>query len=207
MHTRVWLLRHAETATPSIFHGAESDIGLSERGRRQANALAGFFAQKKPDIVISSTMRRAIDTAAPIAAACDVRHLIEPDWHERRVGILGGQPHTPEHPLWGDTIRRWIEGTTAHTSEGAESFDDLRNRLVPAWDRLTTRHAGESLVLVTHGMIVKVLLLSILTGWHVGRWKDLGPVPNLAITEITGEHGSWQAESICAVPPIVMATE
>ena len=40
MPTRVLLLRHAETATPHLFHGAESDVGLSERGRRQADAVA-----------------------------------------------------------------------------------------------------------------------------------------------------------------------
>lgn len=32
MPTRIWLLRHAETALPTVFHGAESDVGLSRRG-------------------------------------------------------------------------------------------------------------------------------------------------------------------------------
>lgn len=38
--TRVWLLRHGESANPTVFHGAESDIDLGERGRRQAALLA-----------------------------------------------------------------------------------------------------------------------------------------------------------------------
>jgi hypothetical protein len=33
--SRVLLLRHAETASPNVFHGAESDVGLSERGLRE----------------------------------------------------------------------------------------------------------------------------------------------------------------------------
>ncbi len=40
--TRMLLARHAETAAPDRFHGAESDIGLSEFGVRQARRLASI---------------------------------------------------------------------------------------------------------------------------------------------------------------------
>ena len=40
MTTRVFLLRHAESADPTVFHGYESDVDLSERGVRQAEAIA-----------------------------------------------------------------------------------------------------------------------------------------------------------------------
>ena len=92
MPTRVLLLRHAETASPLIFHGAESDIGLSERGRRQADAIAPVLAARAPSAIISSGMRRALDTASPIARACGLPLRIEPSLHERRVGALSGTP-------------------------------------------------------------------------------------------------------------------
>ena len=44
MPTRVLLLRHGETTDPLVFHGAESDVGLSGRGRRQAEAAAAALA-------------------------------------------------------------------------------------------------------------------------------------------------------------------
>src|SRR5262245_59766453 len=92
MPTRVLLLRHAESANPTIFHGAESDVGLSERGRRQAEAVAAVLAARRPDRLISSAMRRARETAAPIATACGLPVQIEPALHERRVGALSGTP-------------------------------------------------------------------------------------------------------------------
>ncbi len=52
--TRVVLLRHAEMAAPDLFHGAESEIGLSERGRQQAEAIAPVLAAERPVAVISS---------------------------------------------------------------------------------------------------------------------------------------------------------
>ena len=42
---RVFLMRHAETSVPGVFHGAESDIGLSDRGIEQAKAAARFFSK------------------------------------------------------------------------------------------------------------------------------------------------------------------
>src|SRR5439155_12585897 len=92
MPTRVYLLRHAESADPTVFHGAESDVGLSTRGREQARAIAPILAALKPDVIVSSAMKRALDTAAPIATACGLTVRVEPDLHERRVGILSGQP-------------------------------------------------------------------------------------------------------------------
>src|SRR6059058_5481382 len=90
MPTRVLLLRHAESADPTVFHGAESDVGLSERGKRQAELIAPALAAYRPVTVISSGMRRALATAEPIARACAVTIRIEPALHERRVGKLAG---------------------------------------------------------------------------------------------------------------------
>ena len=87
MPTRVLLLRHGETSNPNVFHGAESDIGLSERGRRQAEAVAPLLAAHTPAAIISSAMRRARETAASIAAACGLSVLIEPQLHERLCAI------------------------------------------------------------------------------------------------------------------------
>ena len=79
MPTRVYLLRHAETANPYVFHGAESDVGLSDKGRRQADAIAPYLAAKLPDVVVSSNMLRARATALPIARASGLRRLLWSD--------------------------------------------------------------------------------------------------------------------------------
>src|SRR5262245_57535788 len=111
MPTRVFLLRHGESADPTVFHGAESDIDLSEKGRRQAEVVAQVLARRRPDVVISSAMRRARQTALPIARACNLELLIEPQLHERRVGILSGRPFKTD-AVWPETLKRWTSGET-----------------------------------------------------------------------------------------------
>lgn len=203
MPTRVWLMRHGETAQPNVFHGFESDVDLSERGYRQAAALAPVVATHRPDFVFSSNMLRARKTAEPIAQACGLPLRIEPLLHERRVGSLVGQPAQPELGIWPDTLKRWIDGDTAYSPEGAESFDDLQQRLLPVWERLTTDYQGGSLVIVCHGIVCRVLLLSLLTGYTVADWVRLGRITNASISELVGDGSHWRSTRIADVPPEV----
>jgi 2,3-bisphosphoglycerate-dependent phosphoglycerate mutase len=198
--TRVLLLRHAETADPSVFHGAESDVGLSERGRRQAERLALLLAEASPAAVVSSAMRRAVDTAAPIAAACGLPLRVEPDLHERRVGALSGTPTQGKEGVWPDTLRRWVAGETGHAPPGAESFDAIRDRVVPVWRRLTQDYEGQTLVIVAHGIVCRVVLLTELPGLGPADWHRLGPIRNLGVNELVWTSTAWEAVRLNEVP-------
>jgi probable phosphoglycerate mutase len=202
---RVWLLRHAETVSPAIFHGVESDVGLSELGRRQAAAGAEWFHQHRPTAVVSSGMRRAADTAAPIAAACGVPHLVEPDLHERRVGVLCGRTFSMTDGPWYETVSRWAAGDTAYTTPGAESYDDVKARVLSAWGRVMAAHPGGRVVVVAHGVVCKALLLSLLPGWGPTGWVKLGRVANLAVSELVPDGANWRAVRLLEVPGPVAA--
>ncbi|MCU0702983.1 MAG: histidine phosphatase family protein [Fimbriiglobus sp.] len=203
---RVWLLRHAETTAPHVFNGAESDVDLSDLGRQQAAAVAGWFAPLRPTAVASSAMIRAINTAAPIAAACGVPRSVFPRLHERRIGPLAGQPFDTQIGPWHDTTAAWTAGNTAFTTEGAESFDDLANRLVPAWNEVVRAHPGGRLVVVAHGIVIKVLLLCILEGYDVRQWTAIGKSANVSVSELVpAVGGKWRAESLLVLPEPVAA--
>ena len=193
MPTHIYLLRHAETAKPTVFHGAESDIGLSEKGYRQAEIIADVLAPKQPDVVISSGMIRAMNTALPLARRCGLTLQTEPNLHERKVADLSGLPFDGHGGVWPETMRRWMAGEPSYAHPGAESFDDLCARLLPIWHRLVHEHAGKTLVVIAHGIVCKVLLLNLLTGWSVADWERLGPIHNAAVTELLYENDGWRA--------------
>jgi broad specificity phosphatase PhoE len=203
MPTRILLLRHAESANPLIFHGAESDVGLSERGRRQAEAIALVLATEAPEVLISSAMRRARETALPIARACGLPVRIEPDLHERCVGALSGIPTQLREGEWPDTLRRWMAGETAFAPAGAESFDDIRRRVLPVWQRVTSEGEGKTIVLVAHGVVCKVLLFTLLAEYSVADWHRVGPIHNASINELVLEEDGWGAVRLNEVPATV----
>ena len=88
--TRLLLARHAETSAPDRFHGAESDIGLSVWGARQAELLGQSLKFRGATALYSSAMRRAVDTAAPIGVECALRPIAIAGLHERKIGSLSG---------------------------------------------------------------------------------------------------------------------
>lgn len=202
---RVWLLRHAETVTPTVFHGAESDVGLSDLGRRQAAAAADWFRPLRPTAVISSGMRRALDTATPISTACGVALRTEPDLHERKVGALCGMEFSMVEGPWAETVKRWSSGESGYTSHGAESYDDLRARLLAAWDRVIEAAPDDRLVVVAHGVVCKVLLLTLLGGWGPEGWVRLGRVANLSVSELVATGAGWRADRLLTIPEPVAA--
>jgi probable phosphoglycerate mutase len=58
-------------------------------------------------------------------------------------------------------------------------------------------------VLVCHGVVCKVLLLSILHGKGPADWVGIGKIPNLAVSELVPDGGMWRAERLLFVPPPV----
>ena len=201
----VWLVRHAETAAPAMFHGFESDIELGEHGRRQTAAAVPWFAALTPTVVVSSAMKRAVETAAPIAAGCGVPHLIEPLLHERKVGTLSHKPRADADYIWEETIVRWCAGETNYAVEGMESFDAIRDRTLPIFRRVAEAHPGGRVVIVCHGVVCKVLLLSLLRGRSAADWVPLGRALNLAVSELVPDGEFWEAKQLLVVPPPVAA--
>lgn len=199
MPTRFFLMRHGESADPTVFHGAESDVDLSDKGRRQADVIADVFAPLRPDLVVASAMRRARATALPLARALGLELHIEPELHERRVGILSGLPFRDD-AVWPETLRRWSSGDTAYAHPGAESYDDIQRRVLPVWNRLAADHAGRTLVVVAHGIVCRILLLSILPGWTPADWGRLGSTWNVGVSELLHEAAGWRALTINQQP-------
>ena len=72
---------------------------------------------------------------------------------------------------------------------GAESFTAMQRRLLPVWERLTREHEGRTAVVVAHGMVKRVLLLSLL-GWGVGNWKRVGTTHNVGVCELIHAGGA-----------------
>lgn len=159
--TRVLLLRHAETSAPDVFHGAESDIGLSDRGRRQALALAEYLKGKGAGALYCSAMRRALDTAGPIGEACGLTPSVLPALHERKIGPLSGLSREGGWETYAESKRRWIAGDLEYTHEGGESFADIRRRVVPILGGLLALHSGQVFIVVAHGIVLRVLLTSL----------------------------------------------
>ncbi len=190
--TRILLLRHAETAEPDRFHGAESDIGLGERGREQAEALAHSLAALAPEAIYTSAMRRALETAGPVARVCGLEPRIIPTLHERRMGPISGRLKAEEMDTYNHAKKRWMAGDLDHTHPGGESYADIRRRAVPALTTIAAGHPGDTIVVVVHGVLIRVVLTSLLEGYGPEQFDRIA-IPNAGVNDLRIDGGRWRA--------------
>lgn len=206
LETRLLILRHGETTAPDRFHGAESDIGLSATGIRQAEAIAEVLAAMRPDAVLSSPMRRALDTARPIARACGVELEQVPEIHERRMGELSGTLKTEGWAKYAEEKAHWIAGELNFARDDAETFAEARDRVVGALERLVASRSGQTLVVVSHGIVIRVLLASLLPDLSPADFDRIG-IDNTAINDLRWDGKRWRAERLHWLPQPPERTE
>jgi len=193
--TRVLLLRHAETAAPDRFHGAESDIPLGERGHEQAVAAGLAIARLAPDALYCSSMLRARQTAGPIGTASGLEPAIVPDLHERRMGPLSGLTLAEGWDAYTRDMGRWKAGDLDAAHEGGESYAQIRDRVVPAFTGLARRHPGGTAVVVAHGVVIRVLLTALLEGHGPGDFDRFG-MGYVAVNDLRFDGETWRAAEL-----------
>ena len=161
--TQLILVRHGRTAwnKEPRFRG-QADIPLDDTGLAQAQATAVRLSQFPVAAVYSSPLIRAMATAQPIADKFGL--AVEP--HNGLIDInfgrLQGLPPQQVREQDGDLLNAWLSEPQTVTFPDGECLNDVRNRFTGALDELTTRHADETIVLVSHVVALKVALCTVL---------------------------------------------
>lgn len=197
--TTFLLIRHAESeANAGGYFGSQSDSPLTEKGQAQARALAHATAGLTIDVVLSSDLRRARDTVAPLAEARGLAVRTTPVLRERSMGLLTGQSfaHVAQvHPeLWLAMQRR---DPYVRPPEG-ESIVDLTARVAPLCEELLELHRGCVVVLGAHGGTIQVLLRYLLgvRDPQVPLWFIVGNASVSRVDVVYGPDGSPHARLV-----------
>lgn len=161
--TRVYLVRHGETEwNHTGRYQGHSDIALSPDGRRQAELLRERFRGINLDAIYSSDLNRAKETAAIIATPHGLQVKAVPALREINFGAWEGltyQEIVTSHPQEWETWRR-NPGTTI--VPGGESFQQVKERALAAFEDIVTAEAGRTLLIVAHGGSLRSLICALL---------------------------------------------
>ena len=164
---RLILVRHGQTEWNAGGDSGEHfrgriDLGLDPTGETQAQLVADCLASLDIKAVYSSPLKRALDTARPIARAHELKvepfqGLLDIDY-----GQWSGCSHSKVAVQWPETYRGWR--TAPHRVEipGGESLADVRRRVREGLTRILDCHHDEIVVLVGHQAVNKVLVCTLL---------------------------------------------
>ncbi|WP_276273333.1 histidine phosphatase family protein [Haloarcula litorea] len=182
--TRVLVVRHGETDwnRQGRVQGW-APTGLTDRGREQAAALGSWLDGREIDRVLGSDLRRARETLAVAGETADglPDPAVDRAWRERGFGVYQGFLAEELFRRTGQTDGTSVSALDA-APEGGESVDEFVERVTDAWTGLRDRVGDdETVLLVTHGGVVKVLL-SVVDGREAAL--DAHSPPNCSVTEL-----------------------
>jgi broad specificity phosphatase PhoE len=170
----LYLIRHGEShINLASWDNGNTDVGLTELGRRQANALADWLPEGIPtvDALYASTMRRAMETAEFVAAAYDMP--IAPDDRLREIGNNRWDHSAwPEEELPREYAEYWASerpfSTTTPLAPGGETFMHFRTRVGLFVEEILEKHPDGAALCVCHGGVIEAAFDHI---FNVGAWR------------------------------------
>ncbi len=152
--TTLLLLRHGETPlTPEKrFSGSGgADPSLSETGRRQAAATAALLADRGDvQAIVASPLRRCRQTAQAVAARLGLGVHVEEDLREADFGAWEGLTFAEARERYADDFTAWLRSPAVAPSGGGETFGSVTRRVSAVRDALLARHAGRTVLVVSH---------------------------------------------------------
>jgi len=181
--TTICLVRHGETDWNRArkLQGRE-DVALNAAGRDQARRTAQHLAGQHWDLIATSPLRRARETAAIVSSAAGHVRVVEiPELVERDYGAASGL--TPEQ-------RR--ERFPDDQVPGIEAPGAVRSRAAGVLDRLAADHPGGRILVVAHGGIINAML-SLVSGGQIGTGKTI--LHNACLSVIHRRDDTWEIES------------
>ncbi|WP_157246126.1 histidine phosphatase family protein [Nonomuraea typhae] len=158
--TSLLLLRHGETplSVERRFSGL-GDAELTANGRAQAAAAADRLARKpyRLDVIVSSPLKRARQTAEAVAARTNLTVEVDEDLREADFGAWEGHTFTEIQRRWPDELAAWLADPSVAPPDG-ESFAEAGRRVHRVRDRLVEQHLGKTVLVVSHVTPIKMLL-------------------------------------------------
>ncbi|MFE3452153.1 bifunctional RNase H/acid phosphatase [Nonomuraea sp. NPDC059194] len=158
--TSLLLLRHGETplSAERRFSGL-GDAELTPNGLAQAGAAARRLAAPpyRIDVIVSSPLKRARQTAEAVARLVGVEVEVDEGLRETDFGAWEGRTFTEIQREWPDELAAWLADPTV-APPGGESFEQVARRVEQTRDRLVERYEGRTVLAVSHVTPIKTLL-------------------------------------------------
>jgi phosphoserine phosphatase len=167
------LVRHGQTEwnRNERFRG-RADIPLNETGLAQAEATGRRIALEwQPAVIYTSPLSRSVKTAQAIAKHYGLEVKQHPGLADIDYGEWQGLSPEEARQRWPDEIDAWYNWPDQARIPGGETLDELRSRAMKTIHELAIQHPGETIVLVGHTVINRIILLGVLGLGNERFWR------------------------------------
>ncbi len=169
---RLIVVRHGETTyNVQRRYTGQSDVSLSVLGERQAERVGAYLAKEHLDVIVSSDLQRTHVMAQAIASYHSLPVQEDADLREISMGEWEGATYDEVVARNATVVARWRDDPTIYAAPGGENLIQLRDRIVRALERWQTDYPEATVVWVTHGGFIGVLICHLLDIDLNRRWQ------------------------------------
>ena len=163
MTTTVLLVRHGQTGSNiNGFYMGWSNEDINDVGYTQAHCLSSRLVSLPIASVYSSPLKRTYTTATIIAKPHDLELKVLDDLIEIRLGDWEGLHMDEIGQRWPELWQQSRVDPSEITMPNGESFDEVTERAVRAFETIVAANQGKQAVIMTHDVVIRVLVAYIL---------------------------------------------
>jgi broad specificity phosphatase PhoE len=161
--TSLILCRHGESeGNRDKRFGGHGPAPLTERGRAQALATGTRLQRRGVDVLFSSDLPRAVQTAELIAQEVVLTAQQSPALRERSVGIFTGLSFDEARERYPEEYSLLLRREPDTALPGGESYLQCQARVVAFLEQMLLEHAGQRILLVSHHLTLHLVVMHIL---------------------------------------------
>ncbi len=190
--TSIYFVRHGETHSNA--HGlvqGQSDPSLTENGILQIKKVGNDLKNIKFDAFYTSPLKRATESAEILKKYIKINPSPNDNLKEQSFGILEGKPKEilMEHfknANWDKMTFK--EKRNFKIDSTAESDQDALDRLLDFINHIKTKHPGSTVLILTHGTVMRHLLIDI----GYATYEKQASISNGGLIHLVSKNGSWE---------------
>lgn len=161
--TRLYLIRHGEVeAKYHRVFGGRIDMELSPFGHEQARTLAVYLERIPFDAIYASPMKRVQQTLGELAARQNKTPIFMEGLREVDFGVWTGLSWEQVMQQFNVSAFEWLNQLQHGLISGAETAAQFRERVEPCLNQILRQHAGQTVAIVCHGGVIRVMLAILL---------------------------------------------
>jgi len=188
--SRLLLVRHGETELKSSERlWGHTDVKLDALGLKQAERLCDRLASERIDAIYSSKLKRALVTAETIASRHQLEVVTCAELHEVNFGQLEGLTLSEANQRYPEVAKLRMQRSLKLKYPGGDSFIEFSRRVSKFLDRLEQHTAEETVLIVAHNGVLRVLLCRLLDIDLRHLWQLYLDLASLSILE-TNQQGA-----------------
>lgn len=194
--TRIYLIRHCQSMG-NIQHRFQGryDADISPEGAKQLELLGLRFRNEPIDVIYTSPLKRARATAEAIGKYHDVDVIEEPGFIEMDVGRMENRSLEELAAKFPETAEDWARAPDRCRFPGGETMLEVYERVNRALDKVIADNPGRTVVVTTHGGVLRNLYARITYGEPVGIRKS-EVFGNTGVSTVIADGGALRWESV-----------